>query len=242
MPPFSWKTRSVNMGKGLVIDNHVILRHYRKQTKTKIQQSVQPLDINVQVLIIKLTTQRQSILKRRKTCCDTPFNNQDTSVMTRRSGGREKVFKQVRRDNTWWVVLFSCALQKHGALADIVKRKATKKLTRWGEDSGDSKGAQKTTVQNAGETQRHRRYLQVPRGGYPHVPRGTQVSGCWRPGVPPGQRGKQGSYLAGDGLLPLGAQLAREVGGDPCCNHHSQHNHLAVGRENVTCLRGKNWK
>ena len=72
-----------------------------------------------------------------------------------------------------------------------------------------------------------RRYLDVPR--YP---------GCWRPGVPPGQRGKQGSYLAGDGLLPLGAQLSREVGGDPCCNHHSQHN-LAVGRENVTCLRKK---
>ena len=151
-------------------------------------------------------------------------------------GGREKVFKQVRRDNTWWVVLFSCALQKHGALADIVKRKATKKLTRWGEDSGDSKGAQKTTVQNAGETQRHRRYLQVPRGGYPQVPRGTQVPRCWRPGVPPGQRGKQGSYLAGDGLLPLGAQLSREVGGDPCCTHHWQHN-LAVGRENVTCLQ-----
>ena len=156
-------------------------------------------------------------------------------------GGREKVFKQVRRDNTWWVVLFSCALQKHGALADIVKRKATKKLTRWGEDSGDSKGAQKTTVQNAGETHRHRRYLQVPREGYPQVPRCTQVARCWRPGVPPGQRGKQGSYLAGDGLLPLGAQLAREVGGDPCCTHHSEHN-LAVGRENVTCLRKEKLK
>ena len=53
------------MGKGLVIDNHVIRRHYRKQTKTKIQQSVQPLHINVQVLNINLTTQRQSILQKR---------------------------------------------------------------------------------------------------------------------------------------------------------------------------------
>ena len=93
LPPFSWKTRSVNMGKGLVIDNHVILRHYRKQTKTKIQQSVQPLDINVQVLNLNLTTLRQSILKRRKTCCDTPFNNQDTSVMTRRSGWERESFQ-----------------------------------------------------------------------------------------------------------------------------------------------------
>ena len=82
------------MGKGLVIDNHVILRHYRKQTKTKIQQSVQPLDINVQVLIINLTTQKQSILyKHRETCCDTPFNNQDTSVMTRRSGWERESFQ-----------------------------------------------------------------------------------------------------------------------------------------------------
>ena len=157
-------------------------------------------------------------------------------------GGRAKVFKQVRRDNTWWVVLFSCALQKHGALADIVKRKATKKLTRWGEDSGDSKGAQKTTVQMPGKPrgtegtckypkEGTRRYLEVPR--YP---------GCWRPGVPPGQRGKQGSYLAGDGLLPLGAQLSREVGGDPCCTHHHWQHNLAVGRENVTCLRKEKLK
>ena len=176
MPPFSWKTRSVNMGKGLVIDNHVILRHYRKQTKTKIQQSVQPLDINVPVLNISLTTQRQSILKRRKPAVILFLRTRIPLLWLGEVGGREKVFKQVRRDNTWWVVLFSCALQKHGALADIVKRKATKKLTRWGEDSGDSKGAQKTTVQNAGETQRHRRYLQVPRGGYPQVPWGTQVT------------------------------------------------------------------
>lgn len=155
-------------------------------------------------------------------------------------GGREKVFKQVRRDNTWWVVLFSCALQKHGALADIVKRKATKKLTRWGDS----------------ETQVIAKVPRRPRCRMPGKPRGTegtckypekgtrrylQVARCWRPGVPPGQRGKQGSYLAGDGLLPLGAQLSREVGGDPCCTHHWQHN-LAVGRENVTCLRKEKLK
>ena len=36
--PFSWKTRSVNIGKGLAgIGNKVILTQYGKQTKTKIR-------------------------------------------------------------------------------------------------------------------------------------------------------------------------------------------------------------